>query len=108
MSAAPAILVACCVVGSVCGAASGFLHGGLAHAVPLAVAGALLGFVLGVASFLALMAPYGWLLGRYAKPRPEARVAGPPRVLAYLALPVMAAALVLAAAVSWFAVGLFG
>src|SRR5262245_314664 len=101
MDAAPVVWVACCVVGSCCGAASGSRH-----SLPLAAAGASVGFVLGLSSFLALVVPYVLVLIQYEKLRPEACAAGPPRVWAWLAVPVMVATLALAAVVSWAVVGL--
>src|SRR5262245_18573013 len=101
MSVAPLVAVTCCVVGCVSGAASGFRHSFL-----LAVAGAGIGFVLGIASFLALVVPYVWWLVQYEKRHPALSMSAPPRLWACLALPVMAATLIVAALLPWFAVGL--
>jgi hypothetical protein len=101
MSVAPIIAIACGFVGCVSGAASGARHSFL-----WGVAGGGLGFVLGIVSFFALVFPYvGWLV-QYEKRHPTAAMNGPPRLWAYLFLPLMFATVILAALVPWFAIGL--
>jgi hypothetical protein len=94
MSVAPLIAVACCVVGCLGGAASGFRH-----SFHLAAAGAVLGLGLGIVSFLVPVFPYVWCLVRFENSH---------RLWVLwqrLALPLLAATLILAALSSWFVVG---
>lgn len=64
------VLVACCAVGTVSGARSGYLHAGLGDAIPLAVAGMVLGFLIGAGSFYALVSPFGRRPARTERRRP--------------------------------------
>ena len=99
MSGVP--VVACAVVGSVTGAASG-----LQHSFLLAFVGVVFGFVIGIATSFALAIPYVMWLIQYEKRNPDKALKGPPALWAFLFWPLFAVMLILAAFISWYAVDL--
>jgi hypothetical protein len=95
MSIAPFVALACGVIGSVSGTASG-----ARDSILMAIVGAVFGFFIGFGCFLALAIPYVWCL-IILETRPRLWT-----IWQYFFLPVMLAMLIVAALLPWYLVGL--